>query len=102
MMNVMQAIQNTPPSASAKKIVLPANAEYNAEAEANEAAPEAEKLGTIMLEIDRLISDVATEKDIAEVSTDKASALKMKELKKGFFLGHRVGPAAPRRPRTLR
>jgi hypothetical protein len=82
MMNVMQAIQNTPPPASTKKIVLPANVEYNAEAKGNEAAPEAEKLGTIMSEIDRLISDVATEKDIAEVSTNKASALKMKELKK--------------------
>ena len=55
MMNVMQAIQNTPPSASAKKIVLPANAGYNAEGKANEVAPEAEKLGTIMSEIDRHI-----------------------------------------------
>jgi hypothetical protein len=35
-----------------------------------------------MSEIDRLISDVAPEKDIAEVSTDKALALKMKEFKK--------------------
>ena len=52
---------------------MPANAKDIAEAEANEATPEAENLGTTMSEIDRLISDVAPEKDIAEVSTDKAS-----------------------------
>jgi hypothetical protein len=73
MIDVMQAIQKTPPSASAEKIVVPANAEDIVEAEANEARPEVENLRTIMSEIDRLISDVAPEKDIAEVSTGKAS-----------------------------
>jgi hypothetical protein len=34
--------------------------------------PKAENLGTTMLEIDTLISDMAPEKDIAEVSTGKA------------------------------
>jgi hypothetical protein len=73
MMDVMQAIEKTPPSASVEKIVLSANAEDNTKAEANEARPEAENLGTIMLEIDMLISDVAPEKDIVEVSTGRAS-----------------------------
>jgi hypothetical protein len=73
MMDVMQANQNTPSSASAEKIVVPANAKDIAEAKANEARPKAKNLGTTMSEIDRLISDMAPEKDIAEVSTDKAS-----------------------------
>jgi hypothetical protein len=72
MMDVMQAIQKTPHSASAGQKFVPANAKDIAEAEANEATPEAENLGTTMSEIDRLISDVAPKKDIAEVSTDKA------------------------------
>ena len=73
MMDVMQAIQKTPPSASVEKIVVPTNAEDTTEVEANEATPEAENLGTTLSEMDRLISDVAPKKDIAEVSTDKAS-----------------------------
>jgi hypothetical protein len=38
-------------------------------AEANEARPKAENLRTTMSEIDRLISDVAPEKDIASEDT---------------------------------
>jgi hypothetical protein len=72
MMDVMQAIQKTPPLALAEKIVVPTNADDTAEAEANEAKPEAENIETTMSEIDRLISDVAPEKDVAEVSTGKA------------------------------
>jgi hypothetical protein len=82
MMNVMQVIQKTLPLASVEKIVVPANAEDTADAEANEVAPGVENLGTTMSEINRLKSDVAPEKDIAKVSTNKASALKMKELKR--------------------
>jgi hypothetical protein len=82
MMDVMQAIQKTPPPASVEKNVVPADAEDTAEAEANEAAPKVENLRITMLENDILISDVAPKKDIAEVSNDKASTLKMKELKK--------------------
>jgi hypothetical protein len=52
---------------------VPTNAEDTTEVEANEATPEAENLGTTLSEMDRLISDVAPKKDIAEVSTDKAS-----------------------------
>jgi hypothetical protein len=72
MMDVMQAIQKTLPSASAEKIVVPANTEDTVEAEANEATPKGENLETTLSEIDRLISDVALEKDIAKVSIDKA------------------------------
>jgi hypothetical protein len=75
MMNVMQAIQETPPTASTEKILVPTNAEDIVEAEANEATPKVENLVTTMSKIDRLISDVTPEKDIAEVSTDKALAL---------------------------
>jgi hypothetical protein len=82
MMNVIKAIQKTSPPTLAEKFVVPANAEGNTDAEADEAEPEVENLGTIMSEIDRLIADVTPEKDIAKVSTDKASALKMEELKK--------------------
>ena len=73
MMDVMQAVQKITTSTSAEKIGVPTNAEDTTEAEANEATPEVENLGTTMSEIDRLISNVAPEKDIAEVSTDKAS-----------------------------
>jgi hypothetical protein len=37
---------------------------------------EAENLGTTMSEIDRIIANVAPEKDIAEVTTDRALPLK--------------------------
>jgi hypothetical protein len=60
MMDVMQAIQKTPPSASAQKIGVPANAEDTAEVEANESRPEAKNLGTTMSEIDRLIPEAET------------------------------------------
>jgi hypothetical protein len=71
MMNVMQAIQQTPPPATAEKTVVPADAKDTTEVEANEATPEIENLATTMSEIDRLIYDVVPEKNVAEVSTDK-------------------------------
>jgi hypothetical protein len=61
---------------------VPANADGNTDIEADEAAPKVENLMTLMSETDRLIADVTPEKDIAKASTDKASALKMEELKK--------------------
>jgi hypothetical protein len=83
MMAVMKAIHKTPPPASAEKIVASANVEANTDADANESAPEAENsggpLGTIMSEIDRIIADVVPWKDMAEVTTNRASPLKMKE-----------------------
>jgi hypothetical protein len=54
-MNVMQAIEQTPPPASADKAIMPLDAEDATEAEAN-------NLATTMSEIDRLISDVVAEK----------------------------------------
>jgi hypothetical protein len=61
----MQAIERTPPSASAAKIVTIACAE-------DDAAVEAEKLATTMLRIDKLISDMVAEETgvAAEESMD--------------------------------
>jgi hypothetical protein len=61
-MNVMQAIEQTSPSASAEKTIVPADAEVTVGAEVNEAIPEIDNLATTMSEIDRLISDVVSEK----------------------------------------
>jgi hypothetical protein len=76
-MDVMKAIHKTPPPVSAEKSVAPANAEANADVEADEAAPEAENrggpLGTTMSEIDRIIADVVPEREMAEVTTNRAS-----------------------------
>jgi hypothetical protein len=84
MMAVMKAIHKTPPPVSAGKSVAPANAEANVDAEADEAAPKAKNsggpLGTTMSEIDKIIADVVPEREMAEVTTDRASPLKMKEL----------------------
>jgi hypothetical protein len=55
--SVMQAIERTPPSASAAKIVTVASAEA-------EAAAEATKLATIMSGIDKLISDMVVEETV--------------------------------------
>jgi hypothetical protein len=84
MIAVMKAIHKTPPPVSAEKSVAPANVEVNADAEADEVAPKAKNsrgpLGTTMLEIDRIIADVVPEKEMAEVTTDRALPLEMKEL----------------------
>jgi hypothetical protein len=84
MMTIMKAIHKTPSPVLAEKSVAHANVEANADAEADEAAPEAENsggpLGTTMLEIDRIIADVVPKIEMAKVTTDGASPLKMKEL----------------------
>jgi hypothetical protein len=78
MMTMMKAIHKTPPSVSAEKNVAPVDAE------ADDAAAEAENnrgpLGTWMPEIDRIIADVVPEREMGEVTTGRASPLKMKEL----------------------
>jgi hypothetical protein len=78
MMALMKAIHKTPPPVSVEKRVAPANAE------ADQAAPEAKNsrgpLGTTMSEIDRIIADVVPEREMAEVTINRASPLKMKEL----------------------
>jgi hypothetical protein len=74
MMAVMKAIHKTPPSVSVDKTVTPVNAE------ADEAVPEAENsggpLGTTMTEIAQIITDVVSEREMAEVTTDRVLPLK--------------------------
>jgi hypothetical protein len=69
MMNVMQAIEQTLPPASANKTIVSADAEDTAEEEVDE-------LATTISEIDRLISDVVAKKDVA-AAPDKGKNLKM-------------------------
>ena len=91
-MNVMQAIEQTSSSASAEKTIVPANAEGTARAEANEATPEIDNLTTTMSEIDRLISDVVPEKNVAETSTDKGKRTEETSSEdKNFDLWHLGG-----------
>jgi hypothetical protein len=75
MMAVMKAIHKAPPPVSAEKSIAPANVEANAEAEVDEATPEAANsrgpLGTTMSENDRIIADVVREREMAEVTTDR-------------------------------
>jgi hypothetical protein len=61
MINVMQAIEQTPPSASAAKAAMPVDTE-------DTIGAKAEELATIMLEIDRLISYVVVEENITTES----------------------------------
>jgi hypothetical protein len=56
----MQAIEQTPPSALAAKAAMPVDTEDTAEAEADE-------LATTMSAIDRLISNVVVEENVAAV-----------------------------------
>jgi hypothetical protein len=58
MMNVTQAIEQTPPPASVDKAIMHVDAEDTARAEAD-------NLATTMSEIDRLILDVVAEKGVA-------------------------------------
>jgi hypothetical protein len=64
MMNVMQAIEQTPPPASVDKAIMLVDAE-------DTAGAEADNLATTMSEIDRLISNVVAEKDVAAMPSDK-------------------------------
>jgi hypothetical protein len=85
MMNVMQAIEQTPPPTLAEKTIMPADAEDTTGAEAN-------NLATTMSEIDRLISDVVPEKDVAEASPDKGKRIEDTSSKdNNFDLRYRGG-----------
>jgi hypothetical protein len=64
--NVMQAIERTPPSASVPKMVTAASAE-------TEAAAEAAKLVTTMSGIDKLILDMVTEETIVTAKENMAT-----------------------------
>jgi hypothetical protein len=68
MINVMQAIEQTLSLASAAKAVMPVDAEHTAGAEADE-------LATTMSEIDRLISNVVAEENIATTPSNKGKRI---------------------------
>jgi hypothetical protein len=64
MMNILQAIEQTPPLASVDKATKPTDVEAA-------AAAEDENLTTTLSEIDRLISDVVVEKEVVAVVSEK-------------------------------
>jgi hypothetical protein len=89
--NVLQAIKQTPPSASVVKAAILADTE-------NAGGAEAEELATTMLDIDKLISDVvAEETDVATEESMAAMPDKGKKIddtsseEKGFVLRHLGG-----------
>jgi hypothetical protein len=89
--NVMQAIERTPPSASATKMVTTASAKA-------EAAAEASKLVTIMSGIDKLISDMlaeetamAVEESMAAVPDKGKKVVETSSGEKDFDLWHLGG-----------
>jgi hypothetical protein len=89
--NVMQAIERTPPSASAAKIVTVASVEA-------EATAEAAKLATTMSRIDKLISDmvaeetvVAAEESMAVVPDKGKKVVDTSSREKDFDLPHLGG-----------
>jgi conjugal transfer/entry exclusion protein len=85
MMNVMQAIEQTLPLASADKDIMSVDAEDTARAEAN-------NLATTMSEIDKLISDVIAEKYVAATPSDKRKRIEETSSKdKNFDLRHLGG-----------
>ena len=82
MMNIMEAIEHTPHSASADKATIPTDAEAT-------TAAKAENLITTLSEIDRLISDVVVEKDVAAVASDKGNKIEETSSKSmNFDLRH--------------
>jgi hypothetical protein len=87
----MQAIERTPPSASAGKMITAASAEA-------EAAAEAAKLATTMSGIDKLISDmvaeetaVAAEESMAAVPDKGKKVVDTPSGEKDFDLRHLGG-----------
>jgi hypothetical protein len=69
MMNILHAIEQTPPPSSADKTVKSTNVEAA-------VATEGEDLTTTMSEIDKIISDVAVEKEVATEVSDKGKKAK--------------------------
>jgi hypothetical protein len=85
MMNVMEAIEQTSPPASVDKATIPVYAEGTTVAEAK-------NLATTMSKIDRLISDVVAEKDVAAVPSDKGKRIEETSLEDmNFDLRHLGG-----------
>jgi hypothetical protein len=84
MINVMQAIEQTPPSASAAKAAMHVNTK-------DVAGAEAEELATIMSEINILISDVVAEENMA-AAPDKGKRIEdASSENKEFDLRHLGG-----------
>jgi hypothetical protein len=80
----MQAIEQTPPSASAAKAAMPVDT-------GDAVGAEAEELVTIMSEIDKLISDVAAEENMA-ATPDKGKRIEDASSEdKDFDLRHLGG-----------
>jgi hypothetical protein len=73
-MNILQAIEQTPPPASIDKAAKLTNAEAT-------VAAEDENLTITLSKINRLISNVVAEKEVAAVDSDKGKRL-MKPLQK--------------------
>jgi hypothetical protein len=68
MMNILEAIEQTPPSASIDKVTKSTDVEATTTAED-------ENLTTTLSEIDRLISDVVVEKDATATVSDKGKKI---------------------------
>jgi hypothetical protein len=68
MMNIMEAVEQTLPLASADKATIPIDAE-------DTAVAKAKNLATTLSKIDRLISDVDVEKDVAAVPSDNGKRI---------------------------
>jgi hypothetical protein len=83
-MNVMQAIEQMSPPASTDKTIVPVDAEGTTGAEADE-------LTTALSKIDRLISDVVAEKDIAEAPNKGKRIEDASSEDKDFDLRHLGG-----------
>jgi hypothetical protein len=84
-MNIMEAIERTPHLASADKATIPTDAEAT-------AATKAENLITTLSEIDRLISDVVVEEDVAAMTSDKGKKIEETSLESmNFDLRHLGG-----------
>jgi hypothetical protein len=66
--NILQAIEQTTPSASASKATKLTDVEAT-------ATVEGEKLATTLSEIDKLISDVAVEKEVVTSILDKGKEI---------------------------
>jgi hypothetical protein len=82
--NVMQAIEQTPPSASAAKASIPVDTE-------DAAGAEAEELATTMSEIDKLISDVVAEENMAATPVKGKIIEDASSKEKDFDLRHLGG-----------
>jgi hypothetical protein len=85
MMNILEAIEQTSPPASADKVAKSTDAEAS-------IAAEDENLTTTLSEIDRLISDVVAEKEVATVASDKGNKIEETSSKGvNFDLRHMGG-----------